>query len=125
MRGPPAHVQHGLTEAQARLLERYERGLLRAASRLAVKNGMAPTDIMFVIADSTGRIGGALRSALPVAAIGPVVLPGRAAELDAWVERFAIHGPVWDLRSGSSGISVVVIDAYDVMAVVRLVEQHQ
>jgi hypothetical protein len=90
---------------------------------LAARNSMAPTDIMFVLADPAGRIGGALRAAVPVAAIGPVVLPGRAAELSAWTQRLALHGPVWDLSEGTTGIPVVVIDVHDAMAVVRVVEK--
>ena len=122
---PPARpaVQHRLTDAQAGLLERHKGGLLRAASMLAARNSMAPTDIMFVLADCKGRIGRALAAAIPSASIGPVLLPGRAAELDAWVERLAQHGPVWDLRSASLGIPVIVIDAHDAMAVVRLDER--
>jgi len=113
-------VQHGLTGRQAQLLERHNGGLLRAASVLAAKNGMAPADIMFTLADRGGRIGRALGAALPIASIGPVVLPGRAAELTGWVERLAVHGPVWDLQDGSTGIPVIVIDERDAMAVVRL-----
>lgn len=114
-------VQHLLTAAQAQLLERHKNGLLRAASTLSAKNGMAPTDIMFTLADRTGRLGRALGAAVPVSAIGPVVLPGRAPELATWVERLAVHGPVWDLTQGSSGILVLVIDKHDAMAVVRVV----
>jgi hypothetical protein len=77
---------------------------------------------MFTLADRKGRIGNALSAALPSSAIGPVVLPGRAAELSGWVERLAMHGAVWDFRDGSIGIPVIVIDADDVMAVVRLGE---
>lgn len=116
------NVQHTLTEAQARLLARHARGLRRLAGSLAVKNGFRPEEIMFVLADRTGRIGRAISATLSIASIGPSVLPGRAAELDAWVERLAIHGPVWDLSGVTTGIPVVVVDADDVMAVVRLVE---
>jgi len=122
MRGPRPVVQHGLTAGQGQLLKRYERGLRRLADALSAKNALAPADVMFVLAAAEGRIGGALRVALPVAAIGPVVLPGRAAELHAWVKRLAARGPVWDLRGSSSGIPVVVIDEHDAMAVVCLVE---
>jgi len=115
-------VQHGLTTGQTALLERHRTGLLRLASELARRNGLNSGDIMFTIADRNGRIGGALSAALPGPAIGPVVLPGRAAELDAWVQRLALHGPVWDFTGGSTGIPVIVIDADDVMAVVRLAE---
>ena len=75
-------MQHVLTAAQARLLERNKNGLLRAASALSAKTGMAPTAIMFTLADRKGRIGRALSAAVPIPAIGPVVLPGRAVELD-------------------------------------------
>jgi hypothetical protein len=125
MRPARPTVQHALTELQAQLLARHKGGLLKAASRLAMKNGMAPTDILFVLADSTGRIGGALRAVVPVASIGPVVLPGRATDLHAWVARLAIHGPIWDLRGGPLGIPVLVIDEHDAMAVVRLNEHPQ
>ena len=120
MCGSRSVVPNGLTAGQVRLLERHGRGLRRLADTLAAKNALAPMDIMFVVADAAGRIGAALRAALPVASVGPVVLPGRAAELHAWVERFAAHGPVWD-QSGA-GIPVVVIDEHDAMAVVCLVE---
>jgi hypothetical protein len=115
-------VQHDITTAQAQLLARHNGGLLRAASMLAAKNGMAPADVMFTLADRGGRIGRALGAAVPVSAIGPAVLPGRAAELDAWVQRLALHGPVWDCTGGSTGIAVVLIDEHDAMAVVRLAE---
>lgn len=114
-------VQHRLTDAQARLLERHEQGLRRLASTLAMRNGLDLTEIMFTIADRKGRIGRALSAALPTS-IGPVVLPGRAAELSAWVARFAVHGPVWDFTDGKKGIAVIVIDQHDNMAVVRLPE---
>jgi len=123
MRGRGPVVQPGLTRGQTGLLDRHRTGLLRLASELARRNGLNSGDIMFTIADRNGRIGHALSAALPGTAIGPVVLPGRAVELDAWVERLALHGPVWDFSGGSTGIPVVVIDADDVMAVVRLVER--
>lgn len=119
----PRPVVHALTLAQARLLERHRQGLLRLAAELAQRSGMETGDIVFTVADRQGRIGRALSAALPAASIGPVVLPGRAAELSAWVERLAVHGPVWDLTGGASGIALVVIDADDVIAVVRVVEQ--
>jgi hypothetical protein len=122
---PAPDVQHVLTAAQAWLLERHKNGLLRAASTLSAKNGMAPTDMMFTLADRKGRIGRVLGDAVPVSAIGPVALPGRAAELNAWVQRLAVHGPVWDLSGPITGIPVIVIDEHDAMAVVRLGEQSQ
>ena len=115
-------VQHRLTAAQACLVERHERGLRRLADTLAAKNCVRSMDLMFVLADPAGRIGGALRAALPTASIGPVVLPGRAAELSEWVARLAIHGPVWDFSAASAGIPVIVVDADDSMAVARLDE---
>lgn len=115
-------VQHAPTAAQTRLLERHERGLRRLAGELAARNGMQAYEVMFVVADRQGRIGRALSAALPKASIGPVVLPGRAGELEAWVERLALHGPVWDLLEGSTGIPVVVVDEHDAMAVVCLGE---
>jgi hypothetical protein len=115
-------VQRGLTDGQAGLLERHRSGLLRLAAELARRSGVGLTDIMFTLADRNGRIGRALSAAVPGPAIGPVVLPGRAAELDVWVERLAVHGPVWDFTGGSTGIPVIVIDADDSMAVVRLAE---
>lgn len=116
-----AVVQHHLTAAQARLLERHERGLRRLAGELAARRNMDVAEIMFTIADRNGRIGRALSAALPTS-IGPVVLPGRAAELDAWVERLAVRGPVWDFTAGADGIPVIVIDERDSIAVVRLAE---
>lgn len=125
MGGSRPTVQHRLTDTQACLLERHERGLRRLAATLAQRNGMRSADIMFTLADRKGRIGRALSAALSmasIASIGPIVLPGRAAELAAWVERLAVHGPVWDFTDGSPGIPVIVIDANDTMAVVRHVE---
>jgi hypothetical protein len=122
VRGPGPVVQHALTKGQTALLDRHCTGILRLASELARRNGLNSDDIMFTIADRNGRIGHALNAALPGPAIGPVVLPGRAAELDAWVQRLALHGPVWDFTGGSTGIPVIVIDADDSMAVVRLAE---
>lgn len=113
-------VQHGLTGRQAQLLERHNGGLLRAASVLAAKNDMAAADIMFVMAERRGRIGGALGAALPLAAIGPVVLPGRAAELQAWIQRLAVHGPIWDCTGANEGIAIILIDQHDAMALCRL-----
>jgi hypothetical protein len=118
---PRAVVQHHLTAAQARLLERHERGLRRLASTLSARNGVKVVEIMLTLADRKGRIGRALSAALPTS-IGPVVLPGRAAELGAWVARLAVHGPVWHFTEGTNGIPVIVIDQHDVMAVVRLLE---
>jgi hypothetical protein len=116
-------VQRGLTDGQTKLLERHERGLRRLASELETRNGLTSGDIMFVIADPKGRIGDALSAALPMPTIGPVVLPGRAADLDAWVERLALHSPVWDFTEGPAGIPVIVIDEHDAMAVVHLGER--
>lgn len=113
-------VQRGLTDGQARLLERHRLGLRRLAAELARRSGLELTDIMVTLANRKGRIGRALSVAVPSPAIGPVVLPGRAAELDAWVQRLALHGPVWDFTGGSIGFPVIVIDADDAMAVVRL-----
>jgi hypothetical protein len=122
MRRAGPFVRHGLTTGQTALLDRHRRGLLRLASELATRNGLNSHDIMFTIADRNGRTGRALSAALPGLAIGPVVLPGRAVELDAWVKRLALHGPVWDFTRGSIGIPAIVIDADDAMAVVRLGE---
>ncbi|HEY0467626.1 MAG TPA: hypothetical protein VGC79_25675 [Polyangiaceae bacterium] len=109
-------MQHGLTVDQDRLLERHHLGLAKLALVLAAKTGAQSTDIMFVIADRRGRLGSALGALLPVASIGAVVLPGRAAELGAWVEQLALHGPVWDCAGGGFGIAVIVIDEHDKMA---------
>lgn len=113
-------VQHCLTESQAGLLARHRQGLSRLASTLAAKNGLASTDILLVLADRKGRIGHALNAVSRAGSIGPAVLPGRAAELDAWVERLAVLGPVSNLTGGSTGIPVIVVDRDDSMAVVRL-----
>ena len=76
---------------------------------------------MFVVADARGRIGGTLRVSLPLSSIGPVVLPGRAAELEGWIERLALQGPVWDCTGGSKGgIAVILVDEGDAMAVARI-----
>lgn len=114
-------VLHRLTDAQTLLLERHRRGLERVAVHLAARNRMRQNDLMFTVADRKGRIGQALKAALPAASIGPVVLPARAAELSAWLERLALHGPVLDLTGGgSSGIPVIVIDENDAMALCRI-----
>ena len=123
MRGPRRFVQHRPTAEQAQLLKRHGRGLRRLADALSAKNGLRPEDIAFVLADAAGRIGEALRAALPVASVDPVVLPGRAAELSAWLERLALHGPVWDLSGAIIGFPVIVVDEHDAMGLVRLVEQ--
>ncbi len=123
MSGPRPVVQHELTVGQRHLLKRHERGLLRLAVELAARNGLEATEVMFVLADRKGRLGRALSTALATASIGPVVLPGRAFEREAWVEGLAVHGPVWDFTDGSAGIPVLVVDEHDAMAVVRLAEQ--
>lgn len=114
-----ATVKRHLTVGQARLLSCHRQGLERAAVELAWRNAIRPIDIMFVLADRKGRIGRTLAKALPVTSIGPVVLPGRARELEAWVEHLALYGPLWEFSDGSTGIPVVVIDSDDLMAVLR------
>ncbi|MEI9942200.1 MAG: hypothetical protein WDO69_33710 [Pseudomonadota bacterium] len=123
MSGPPPVVQHELTVGQRHLLKRHERGLRRLASELAHRNALEAVDIMFVLADRKGRIGRAFSAAVSIASVGPVVVPGRTAELAAWVEPLSVHGPVWDFTDGSAGIPVLVVDEHDAMAVVRLAEQ--
>ena len=86
-------MQHELTEAQFQLVKRHERALLRLPE-LARRKGVDAAAIMFVVADARGRIGGALRAALPSPTIEPVVLPARAEHLEAWVEQLARHAPV-------------------------------
>jgi hypothetical protein len=120
MPAPRPVVQHSLTEAQVRLLDRHERGLRSVASELANRNGLAPKDIVFILADRKGRIGRALGAAVSVSAIGPVVLPGRAAELQAWIQRLAVQGPVWDCTATDDGIAAIVIDHDDAMALCRV-----
>ena len=110
----------GLTDAQRRLVERHRSGLVRLALNLATRGNMDPTDVLLLVADSSGRIGRALARALPDPTIGPVVLPGKACELEAWVTSLAIHGPVWDVRNAHGRIEVIVIDARDCMAVTRV-----
>lgn len=123
MPGAGPIVQHGLTVGQEQLLKRHERGLLRLAVELAARNGLEATEVMFVLADRKGRLGRALSTALATASIGPVVLPGRAFEREAWVAGLALHGPVWDLTDGTTGTPVVVVDEHDAMAVIHLVER--
>jgi hypothetical protein len=114
-------VLHELTEPQSGLLRRHERALLRLADEFARRNGSDVFSIMFVLlADSRGRIGGALRASVSLRTVGPVVLPARAAQLEAWAEQLGKHAPVWDLQGTSDGIVVVVIDANDAIAVTRI-----
>lgn len=116
-------VLHELTEPQSRLLKRHERALRRLADELARRNGFDALSIMFVLADTRGRIGGALRAAVPLPNIGPVVLPARAAQLEAWAAQLGKHAPVWDLQGPSDGIVVIVIDENDAIAVTRIDRQ--
>jgi hypothetical protein len=116
-------ILHELTESQSRLVKRHERALLRLADELARRNGFDVWSIMFVIADTRGRIGGALRAAVPLPSIGPVVLPARAAQLEAWAAELGKHAPVWDLQGARDGISVIVIDEKDAIAVTRIDRQ--
>ena len=113
-------VQHEPNEDQSRLVKRHKRALLRLAQQLAQRSGVDAVAIMFVVADARGRIGGALRAALPLPTIGPVVLPARAEQLEAWVEQLARYAPVWDLRGTSDGLVVILIDEKDAMAVTRV-----
>jgi hypothetical protein len=116
-------VLHELTEPQSRLVKRHGRALRRLADELARRNGFDVLSIMFVLADTRGRIGGALRVALPLPALGPVVLPARAAQLEAWAEQLGRHAPVWDLQGTGDGIVVIVIDENDAIAVTRVGRQ--
>jgi len=110
-------VLQELTEAQLRLVKRHGRALRRLAVELARRHGFDALSIMFILADTRGRIGGALRASVPLPRIGPVVLPSQAADLDAWVAQLARYAPVWDLRGTSAGTVVVVIDEHDAIAV--------
>jgi hypothetical protein len=110
-------MPHGLTKKQAQLLNRYRNGVLRAALALSAKNGIGVADVMFVLADQRGRIGGTLRTALPVTSIGPALVPCRVGELSTWTEQLALHGPVWDCRTGQGEIVVIVVDEEDAMSV--------
>lgn len=116
----PRRMQHELTEAQFQLVRRHERALLRLAGELARRGGFDANSIMFVLADVHGRIGGALRAAVPLAAIGPVVLPGRAAQLHSWVEQIARFTPVWDFRGRADSLVVIVVDENDAAAVTHI-----
>lgn len=116
-------VLHELTEPQSRLVKRHERALRRLADEFAQRNGFDALSIMFILADTCGRIGAALRAAVPLPSIGPVVLPARAAQLDAWAAQLGKHAPVWDLQGASHGIAVIVIDENDVIAVTRIDRQ--
>jgi hypothetical protein len=113
-------VLHELTESQSHLVKRHERALLRLTDELAQRNGVEATAIMFVLADTNGRIGGAIRAAVRLRAIGPVVLPGRAEQLEAWVEHLARYAPVWDFQGKTDGLLVIVIDENDAVAVTRI-----
>lgn len=113
-------VLHELTESQSRLVKRHERALLRLADELARRNGFDAFSIMFILGDTRGRIGGALRAAVPAPAIGPIVLPGKTEQLQAWVEQLARYAPVWDLQSTVAGVVAIVIDENDSMAVTTI-----
>lgn len=113
-------VLHQLTELQSRLVKRHGRALRRLADELARRNGFDPLWVMFILADTRGRIGGALRAAVPLSAIGPVVLPARAAQLEAWAAQLGKHAPVWDFQGVNDGIVVIVIDENDAITVTRI-----
>jgi hypothetical protein len=116
-------VLHELTEPQSRLVKRHGRALRRLADELARRNGLGALSIMFVLADTRGRIGAAFRAAVPLPSIGPVVLPARAAQLEAWTAQLGKYAPVWDLRGVCDGIVVIVIDENDAIAVTRIDRQ--
>ena len=113
-------MQHELTEAQCRLVKRHERALLRLADELVRRSGFDASSMAFVLADARGRTGGALRAAMPLATIGPVVLPGRAAQLHSWVEQIARFTPVWDFQGRADGLVVIVVDQNDAAAVTSI-----
>ena len=114
-----------LTDAQACLLDRHRRGILRLASVLGAKSGVHPDGLMFVLADLQSHVASAIRELLPTAAPlkEAVVVPGLAMELPKWIERLAVSGPVWDCTALDTGILIIVIDEANTMAVFRLPDQ--
>jgi hypothetical protein len=117
------NAHSALTGAQARLLQRHQRGLGRLAGVLSAKAGRDPTEIMFVLAHRDSNVGTLAREQLGDRVVGgseAVVVPGLATELDTWLARLALAGPVYDCTSGLVGIAVVVIDERNEMAVCRL-----
>jgi len=111
-----------LTIGQAHLLARHRRGILRLASVLSAQSGVHPNDLMFVLAGQRSNIAGVIQELFPNVALckDAVVVPGLATELPKWIERLAVSGPVWDCTSSAQGISVILVDDSNVMALGRL-----
>src|SRR5687767_368690 len=110
-----------LTQAQARLMKRHRAGLLRLAGELATRKGIAPTDLMLVLAHRGSCLGhaiGRFTEGRP-ASRDALVLPGLARELPTWLERLAVVGPIWDCTSSADGVPVIVVDDLGTMALCR------
>jgi hypothetical protein len=118
----PKSASSGLTEGQTRLLDRHRRGILRLASTLGAKSGVRPDDLMFVLAGRQSNMASVVRELFPgvLAERDAVVVPGLAKELTKWIERLAVSGPVWDCTTSSAGLPVIVIDAANTMALIRI-----
>jgi len=117
---PKLGARQAPTQAQALLLDRHEPALRRVAHALATRNKIAPTCILFVLADPRGRIGAALQQAISIPRLGPVVLPSHASSLSAWIDKLTGLGPVLDCTGSRRGIPVIVIDRNDDQALLRI-----
>ena len=95
---PKLGARQAPTQAQALLLDRHEPALRRVAHALATRNKIAPTCILFVLADPRGRIGAALQQAISIPRLGPVL----------------------DCTGSRRGIPVIVIDRNDDQALLRI-----
>ena len=120
----PAHRSgsHPLTVGQAHLLAQHRRGLLRLAEVLGARAGVRPDGLMFVLAARQSNIASVIQELFPNVALSKdaVLVPGLATELPKWIERLAVSGPVSDCTSSAQGISVILVDNSNVMALRRL-----
>ncbi|MEI9948254.1 MAG: hypothetical protein WDO74_04570 [Pseudomonadota bacterium] len=116
-------LRDGLTSAQAELLTRYRRGLVRLAGVLAVKLGVNPTDVIFLLAHERSKVGVVVQGQLGGRVLPgslAVVVPGLVQELPTWIERLALSGPVYDCTRSEQGVAVLVFDEHNEMTLVRL-----
>ncbi len=113
--------QTDLTQAQARLLERHQRGIVRLAMVLSEKRGSEPIEVMVLLAHRNSNVGGVAREHLAVPGTTDViVIPGILHDLHMWLERLAVSGPVYDCAVGEDGIVVIVIDENGEMALCKI-----
>lgn len=106
-------IRTDLTAAQARLLKRHRRGLVRLAGTLSARLDCEPTDLILLLADTASRVGAAAGERLGLPAVTDVmVIPGLARDLPRWIARLALAGPVHDCTMSDIGVVVIVIDEH-------------